>query len=117
MVSGMKINMEKLTKIRPDQPFGADYDDRWYEAAINEGRAQLLDPVLTYHACFDLDSVDLTIAELKAAIISAPAFMTIDTEDFSETKDATIACYFARILLAGKSGVYGLPRPRAANAN
>lgn len=117
MVSNIKINMDKLTKIRPDQPFGADYDDIWYAAAIAEGREQLLDPGLTYHSCFDLGSVDLTIPELKAALISAPAFMTINTEDFSETHDAQIASYFARILLAGKSGVYGLPRARASNAD
>lgn len=109
--------MGKLSKIRPEQPFGADYDDIWYAAAITEGRAQLLDPVCTYHSCFDLGSVDLTINELKAALISAPAFMTIDTEDFSERKDAIVAAYFARILLAGKSGAYGLPQRRAGDVD
>lgn len=112
MVS-LKVDMEKLTKIRPDQPFGADYDDRWWTAAIAEGRSQLLDPICTYHSCFDLEAVDLTINELKAAIISAPAFWSVDVDDFSEAKDAAIAGYFARVLLAGKSGVYGLPRLRA----
>lgn len=112
-----RMNIDRLMRISPINPLGIAYSDEWYLAAIQEGRDQLLELQVVANLCRNLDSVDLSVAELKAALISAPGYFTVNLTNWDATEDAAVASYFARILLAGKSGAYGLPQARAANAD
>lgn len=108
------MNIERLMRISPINPLGMEYSDEWYLAAIQEGRAQLLEPQVVANLCRNLDAVDLSVSELKAALISAPGYFTVNLTNWDATEDAAVASYFARILIAGKSGAYGLPQERAS---
>jgi len=108
------VSMIRHENLSPERPLGANMADSWYKTMIAEARQLMKEPGQVHYLCRDLDDVDLSVNELKAAILCAPAFMFYAGENHLDIED--IAIYFARVLIAGKSGVHGLPQEREAPA-